>query len=153
MSYEITNFEKGVVTVLFNGKKPYQKIPVPIDHEGNYMTDALLSHLNYVDFMNSSTPNNAADIEALVVNASETAAECASCARKKRNLFLTLTDWTQMNDVPLTEEEKATMTIVRQELRDITNQVGFPTEIQWPEIPVMDPDEREGILNRDFCGG
>jgi hypothetical protein len=54
-------------------------------------------------------------------------------ARQKRNQLLADCDWTQLPDAPV---ETATWATYRQELRDITKQVGFPWEIIWPEINV-----------------
>jgi hypothetical protein len=54
-------------------------------------------------------------------------------ARKLRNYLLQQSDWTQMPDAP--EANKAAWATYRQELRDVTNQVGFPDNIIWPEVP------------------
>lgn len=54
-------------------------------------------------------------------------------ARAERERLLVASDWTQLPDVPLaTKEAWATY---RQALRDITDQPGFPTEIDWPAAP------------------
>ena len=53
--------------------------------------------------------------------------------KNNRKLLLTLSDWTQTSDIP-----KATKDLwvpYRQELRDITLQAGFPTNIIWPMQP------------------
>ena len=54
-------------------------------------------------------------------------------ARATRNRLLAETDWTQMPDVTLAN--KAAWAAYRQELRDITTQAGYPTEITWPIPP------------------
>lgn len=56
--------------------------------------------------------------------------------RAKRNLKLMASDWTRIDDAPLTTEQRATWAIYRQQLRDITNQPGFPWEVTWPIQPV-----------------
>jgi hypothetical protein len=56
----------------------------------------------------------------------------ASIVRAKRNQLLTETDWTQVED---TSADKAAYAIYRQALRDITDQDGFPFDINWPELP------------------
>jgi len=56
-----------------------------------------------------------------------------SAARAKRNRLLTESDWTQMPDVML--DNKTAWAVYRQELRDITTQAGYPTEITWPTPP------------------
>ncbi len=57
----------------------------------------------------------------------------ASEVREKRNAKLSASDWTQVADAPVDKEAWA---VYRQALRDITNQNGFPWNIQWPEILV-----------------
>ena len=52
--------------------------------------------------------------------------------RITRNQLLKDSDWTQIADVPVNKDAWA---IYRQELRDITNQEGFPFNIVWPTQP------------------
>jgi len=52
--------------------------------------------------------------------------------RLERNVRLADCDWTQLADAPLTTEEKAAWATYRQDLRDISDQSGFPTDITWP---------------------
>ena len=52
---------------------------------------------------------------------------------EKRKKLLAGTDWTQMPDVSIAT--KAAWATYRQELRDITTQAGYPTEITWPTPP------------------
>lgn len=56
-------------------------------------------------------------------------------AISKRNALLADSDWTQLPDVPLSAEDKAAWAAYRQQLRDITDQPGFPNEIVWPVQP------------------
>lgn len=51
----------------------------------------------------------------------------------KRKKLLAGTDWTQLPDVPIST--KTAWAAYRQELRDITTQAGYPTEITWPTPP------------------
>jgi hypothetical protein len=53
-------------------------------------------------------------------------------AKAKRNTLLQRSDWTQIADVPV---DQAAWASYRQALRDITTQVGFPEQINWPEAP------------------
>jgi hypothetical protein len=52
--------------------------------------------------------------------------------RIDRNARLAESDWTQLADAPVNTKAWAAY---RQELRDVTSQVGFPWNINWPEIP------------------
>ena len=62
-----------------------------------------------------------------------TTEELAAAARAERNALLAATDWTQAADVPQTTKDK--WAPYRQALRDVTEQSGFPSEIQWPSKP------------------
>ena len=52
-----------------------------------------------------------------------------------RGALLQQSDWTQLIDVPLTDEQRAAWVTYRQELRDVPNQPGFPEQIIWPVAP------------------
>jgi len=51
--------------------------------------------------------------------------------RRERDRLITDTDWRALTDQVLTLEWKD----YRQELRDVTDQSGFPEEVVWPTIP------------------
>jgi hypothetical protein len=54
--------------------------------------------------------------------------------RGDRNKRLLDSDWTQLPDAPLTEEQKTAWQAYRQALRDVTQQAD-PFEIIWPSKP------------------
>lgn len=58
-----------------------------------------------------------------------------SMLRARRNRLLTQSDWSQAADIPFTNEQRQAWTTYRQALRDITNQPGFPTNVEWPTRP------------------
>jgi hypothetical protein len=60
----------------------------------------------------------------------------------RRNLGLTQSDWTQLPDCKLTQEQKDAWSVYRQELRDLTKQDGFPLVVNWPKIPVFNKEEQ-----------
>jgi len=62
-------------------------------------------------------------------------AEQAKSVRTSRDDKLKETDWTQLDDTPLSNTVKATWAIYRQALRDVTTQAGFPWTITWPDAP------------------
>ena len=59
-------------------------------------------------------------------------AEQAQNIRNQRNQMLKDCDWTQLEDSPV---DKILWASYRQSLRDITEQSGFPWEIQWAVQP------------------
>lgn len=70
----------------------------------------------------------------IVYSDDPTVSDIANQARDVRNQLLALSDYTQLADVPATLDKVAWQNY-RQELRDVTSQVGFPTNIVWPISP------------------
>ena len=64
-----------------------------------------------------------------------TSAMLSDQAYSKRSSLLYQSDWTQLPDNQLTQTEITIWREYRQQLRDITLQSGFPTEITWPVAP------------------
>jgi hypothetical protein len=64
----------------------------------------------------------------------ELAAE-AKAVRRDRDDLLVKSDWTQLADVHLSQEQQSTWTEYRLALRNITKQPTFPTLIDWPTSP------------------
>ena len=58
--------------------------------------------------------------------------EVAAHVRSERNRLLASCDWTQLPDAPT---DQTAWSAYRQSLRDVTDQVGFPHEIEWPIPP------------------
>lgn len=56
----------------------------------------------------------------------------AASVRAERNRRLADCDWTQLPDAPTDHQAWASY---RQQLRDVTNQPGFPLNVIWPEPP------------------
>lgn len=65
----------------------------------------------------------------------------AAMVRKQRDDLLAACDWTQLSDAPVDKEAWATY---RQALRDISNQAGFPWEVEFPKDPNY--IEPEGLI-------
>ena len=59
----------------------------------------------------------------------------ADLIRKRRNQLLKNSDPSQLADFPGTAEEKSLFTQIRQQLRDIPQQPGFPWDVTWPGLP------------------
>lgn len=59
-------------------------------------------------------------------------AEQGDRVRTDRNARLAACDWTQLPDAPVDHTIWATY---RQELRDVTDQAGFPWDVAWPVAP------------------
>lgn len=74
-------------------------------------------------------------IEEVPVPPALTNEELAQAARVKRNILLAESDWTQLNDCVLSKEVIAGWKQYRADLRNISKQVLFPTDIDWPVKP------------------
>ncbi len=63
--------------------------------------------------------------------------ENSEVSRKKRDLLLFESDWTQTTDSVLSDQDQAVWRSYRQELRDITELAGWPflKEADWPTKP------------------
>jgi len=61
----------------------------------------------------------------------------AAASRVKRNQLLADSDWTQMNDSPLTDEVKTSWATYRTALRDLTTHENWPNleDADWPTEP------------------
>ena len=154
MAYEITMFDKdvGVVRVLFTDGSltSTQHLRVPRDANGNYDIDALnLMLTNMEGELLTSAPNNAADVEALVV-VKEPTPDCEECARTRRDMLLIMTDWTQTVDVALTQDQKDEAVTYRQALRDVPQQAGFPESVEWPTLSFINQSRVNDILTMEL---
>ena len=97
----------------------------PLDKNGVQCGEAYLFRWMNKDVM-------APDIERMKARYRESHCETyeANIARERRDALLVQTDWSQAQDVPATVRAK--YADYRQALRDITDQPGFPTSIDWP---------------------
>lgn len=55
--------------------------------------------------------------------------------RAERNRLLSVTDWTQVNDSPLTQEKRDEWKVYRQSLRNMFVGCILPSDVVWPKIP------------------
>lgn len=53
----------------------------------------------------------------------------------QRDMLLAACDWTQLPDVPLTDEQKIAWQAYRQALRDLPQTYSDPDAVAWPEPP------------------
>lgn len=66
---------------------------------------------------------------------SPTTEEVAAQVRYQRDAMIAETDYLMMPDYPISDEDKALVETYRQALRDIPEQEGFPSNVQWPVAP------------------
>lgn len=56
--------------------------------------------------------------------------------KAERSQLLRSTDWTQVDDAPLSAEQKTAVALYRQQLRDLPALPGFP-DVAWPALPTL----------------
>lgn len=74
-----------------------------------------------------------------------TEGELARNVRGIRDAKLSETDYLVFPDYPISEENLAEVKVYRQDLRDITEQVGFPKDVIWPDVPKFLCKDSEGL--------
>jgi len=89
---------------------------------------------NGVDIQLTPEEETARDAEEAAEEAAKPARAMAAL-REERNTKLTESDWTQYTDSPLTDEDKASWTTYRQELRDLPANTPDPADPTWPVAP------------------
>jgi hypothetical protein len=62
--------------------------------------------------------------------------QASATVLSQRFNLLAESDWTQIPNNPLTTEKQAAWATYRQELRDITQQSGYPLNVVWPVAPI-----------------
>jgi hypothetical protein len=68
-------------------------------------------------------------------NAETTPVDLAAAFRRKRDILLAQSDWTQLSDAPINPMEKNAWVVYRQELRDLPQQNNFPDGVVFPARP------------------
>jgi len=82
-----------------------------------------------------------AEIEAEVARL--IAEQPAKETRAKRDRLLTESDWVTIRATDTGNPVPTEWQTYRQALRDITEQTGFPEEIEWPQIPGTESEQTE----------
>lgn len=142
-SYEVNkvNQEYGVMEVLYfkDGYKPVN-VGVRLPIEGETLEEVIINFapinewkMQKAKFVSDISPGIAGDIEiqetAPVLSKEEE-------IRIIRNAKLMETDWMYLLDTDIKKPSNIDeWSIYRQQLRDITEQPGFPDDIVWPEQP------------------
>lgn len=85
----------------------------------------------------STTDNDGVANTAAIYDDTEGLKETKKVHRKTRNQLLKDSDWTQLADAALTSQQITDYADYRTLLRDITDQSGWPTTINWPVEPVV----------------
>lgn len=103
----------------------------PVIEESRPTVDTSLYKISALDYsIHEETKTVLGSYTAIAVSIEEAWQVC----RRQRTIKLSLSDWTQLSDVPLDSESKAEWAVYRQSLRDITTQED-PFNIIWPNKP------------------
>lgn len=150
--YQITAFDpqKNEITVYFKHGLNVSShiICLPITNgmypEGEDLDNYIMSFSPFIRFEKSiqekaKNENYVFGLVKEVSKVSNTFIEARTRSLQQRALLLSQSDWTQLPDAnqTLDEEDKILWAKYRQELRDITEQKGWPMDVIWPKIPFM----------------
>ena len=147
MSYTITDFTAGFITVVSDTNKTYV-MRVPVNTSGVYITGDLLSSF-IIDEMHkmdlravaektlaaSAAPILELVVKPPVVTPPVVTPDIAHEIRVKRTRLLCKCDWCMVSDAIADPAVKAEWVTYRQALRNLTTQPGFPSTIVWPVPP------------------
>jgi len=133
--YNNVSFSRVVDTYADLGWDEIVAVPMPapstplkkVEHGDPVKKDGKWTQV-WVEVDMFSGPTKAADEAA---HTEQLDAAAAASARTERDSILALTDFHGLTDMTMT----AAMTTYRQALRDVPEQDGFPTEIDWPVEP------------------
>jgi hypothetical protein len=95
--------------------------------DGKWYTKHILGPV-FIDQVVDGVTTTAAEQEATYKAQKD--AEQAKAVREDRNRRVAALDWTQSKDIP--DNISAPAALVRQALRDVPSQAGFPWTIDWP---------------------
>ena len=135
--FDIENIVNGKCEIVFYDN--VQEIQELGEEEKKYSFDVYRLETNYREDLESELNENEEKYEAWLELAKNTEYdELAKEIRSKRDDLLNKSDWTQMADTALSEEEQEKYRTYRQALRDITKQEGFPYEVEFPTLESED---------------
>lgn len=107
-----------------------------VETNDGYSYDEYLILMPYRDGLQKNIEDNMTTWLAYAKN--QESIKLAQDIRETRDRLLVETNWTQMDDAPLSSDNKESMRQYRQKLRDITAQSGFPQKIAWPQKPIIE---------------
>lgn len=148
LSYKITNFNTfnhfATVSYTDGDFSSALNVSIPIKPDNTYpIGDELNVYITKIlesDIYTKKQPttvDNAHEILSLVVG--PTSEEITLMAKAKiervRSMIFRLTDYTQLPDSSCNTDEKSAWSVYRQDIRDLTEQPGYPINVSWPIPP------------------
>lgn len=130
--YVLINESDEITAYAANTKLPKGAIRAPADEDQEW-----LEIYEEVDELTEETIKKCRVNEATKssVQAARASASAIGELRAKRDRLLQQTDYTQLPDAPLTEQQKADYATYRQELRDLPANTVDPANPVWPSEP------------------
>lgn len=106
-----------------------------------YINGSVIEYSEEVKIIKANKPNNFYTWSNITfnwvnnLNPQEQYTNAEISVKEERNQLLADSDWTQIPNGPLTQQQQEAWATYRQELRDITDQSGYPLNITWPTQP------------------
>lgn len=136
MKYTIYNLESGQIISIRDCPDITQQILDPSYSyiEGEYSgTEYYIENSLPVEIPEKPSPYALFDFNTKewVLNSNLAVADVS----KRRKQLLVSSDWTQLPNGPLTQQQQEAWAVYRQQLRDIPEQSGYPFNVVWPTPP------------------
>lgn len=145
MSYKIMDVTNSQIVVQWDIDGSIATFPILQDEDGQFLKDEFLARCDELaeEKSNLITPASEAAIASAkeLLTPAPNKPDCEKCARSRRLNFLAITDFAVLADAPLTNEQKDSAIQLRQELRDVPLQAGFPENVEWPDLRWLIGDE------------
>jgi Phage tail assembly chaperone protein len=132
VTWDSTTYDFANVDIVTETPQPTPHITNRIEYGGVTLVDGQWKEVwNEVPKYDDPTEQSAWETECVATQWNN--------IRGERDRLISMTDYTQMPDCPITTESKANFLAYRQSLRDITNQTD-PYNIVWPEPPIYEKE-------------
>ena len=130
----LTDSQKEDYSVLVENNIYYYAIPTKLEYDADTEYLANKGKTKVIDEAGLEVYTDTLEVAPLEVD-EDTKANQAKYTRARRDNLLSQTDWVVTKALELGEEVPTVWKDYRQALRDITNQPGFPHNINWPTKP------------------
>jgi hypothetical protein len=130
----LADAEKEDYSVLNENNIYYYTIPEKLEHDVNTQRLVNLGKVQMATESGQVVYTDSLEVQPIPTSG-EQHDNTASFIRKRRDSMLSSSDWVVTKAFELGETVPADWSEYRQALRDITTQVGFPHNVEWPTKP------------------
>jgi len=145
----LTDSQKEDYSVLIENNIYYYKIPTKLEYDAD--TEYLVNKgkTKVIDEDGLEVYTDTLEVAPIEVD-EDTKANQAKYSRKRRDNLLSQTDWVVTKSLELGNPIPDDWKDYRQALRDISQQSGFPENVEWPTLSFIDQNNANKILTMDL---